>query len=160
MHNQVITGYNQLCGKVEWGVCQIKGAILSKICVSSKCWISHGIIFCLPFTDGSKAPFFVTPVPWGNCYKVLFCFYPFISKKIIFKQAIIQMSKVTPCIATQNLHTARKENWTCEDIYKQVNLESKQNFTICMKIFVSSHNLPHLNATLEQSFWCFADRAS
>lgn len=113
------------------------------MCVSSKCWISHGIIFCLSFTDDRKVPFFVTPVPWGNCYKVLFCFYPFISKKIIFKHSVIQIPTVTPCIATQNLNTDRKENWTCEDIYKQVNLESKQNFTIYMKIPFSSHNLLH-----------------
>ena len=115
------------------------------MCVSSKCWNRHGIIFCLSFTDGRKVPFFVTSVPWGNCYKVLFCFYPLVFKKAIFKQAIIQISTVTLCLlATQNLNTDRKKNWTCEDIYKQINLESKQNFTIYVKVLFPSHNLPHL----------------
>jgi hypothetical protein len=119
------------------------------MCVSSKCLIRHGIIFHLSFTDCRKVPFFVASVPWVNCYKVLFCFYPLISKKIIFKHTVIQISTVTPCIlATQNLNMDRKENWTCEDIYKQINLESKQNFTIYMKVLVPSHNLPHLKCSI------------
>jgi len=59
---------------------------------------------------------------------------------------------VTHCIATQNLNTDRKENWTCENIYKQINFKSKQTFTIYMKVHVPSHNLPHPKYSWNKDF--------